>query len=113
MTPLGKPDIDELVRRNKPHKLVEALDHHDAGVRAAAAAGLAELGEMNALEPLANRVENDPDPQARAAAATALKRLLDELEEEGPHGEHAALHQNRESFRKILSRTPWVGAGWH
>jgi hypothetical protein len=111
MTLFGKPDIDDLVRRNKPRSLIEALDHHDPEVRAAAAAGLADLGEMHALEPLAQHVQTDPDPVARDAAAAALQRLLDELEEEGPHGEHAAWRESREPFRTILSSSGWLGSG--
>jgi hypothetical protein len=108
---LGKPDIDELVRRNKPRSLIEALDHHDPEVRAAAAAGLAELGEMHALEPLAHHVESDPDPKARDAAAAALQRLLHELEEQGYQGDHAPWRGRAEPFRKVLSNSGWLGSG--
>ena len=111
MTLFGKPDVDELVRRDKPRSLIEALEHHDPGVRAAAAAGLADLGEMRALEPLAHHVQEDPDPTARDAAAAALERLLDELEEEGPHGEHAPWQASKEPFRKVLSSSGWLGSG--
>ncbi|HJW75643.1 MAG TPA: hypothetical protein VJ787_08240 [Thermoleophilia bacterium] len=76
-------------------------------MRAAAAIGLADLGEMHALDPLAHNVQNDTDPQARDAACAALQRLLDELEQEGPHGEHAPWRESKESFRSILAVSGW------
>ena len=114
MTRSVKPDIEDLVRRNKPRGLIEALDHHDSAVRAAAAAGLAELGETRALQPLAHRVQSDPDPQVREAAAVALKGLLDELEAEGPRADDdARWRESLQTFRGILSTGPggWGHAG--
>ena len=107
MTPLNRPDIDDLVRKNRPRSLIKALDHGDPTVRAAAAAGLADLGEMRALEPLACLVQNDPDPAVREAAAAALTRLLDELEAEGPRGvDDRRWRESLQTFRGILSTGP-------
>ncbi len=107
----ARPDIDDLMRRNKPRDLIEALDHRDPEIRATAATGLADLGEMRALEPLAHHVESDPDPKTREAAATALQRLLNELEEQGYQGDYAHWRGLAESQRKFLSRLGWLGSG--
>ena len=107
MTFFGKPDVADLVRRNKPHSLTEALDHKDPEVRAAAATGLADLGEMHALEPLATHVQSDPDPEVREAAAAALQRLLNEMEAEGPRdGDEARWKESLRTFRGILNTGP-------
>jgi hypothetical protein len=89
------------VRRNKGRGLIEALDRHDPEVRAAAA-GLTDLGDMQAVERLAHRVHSHPDPAARHTAA-ALQRLLDELEESGYQGDYVPLRGHAVPFRQVLT----------
>ena len=48
------------------------LDHKDGRVRAAAAHGLAETGDTSAISRILEIMEQDPDNDARAAAASAV-----------------------------------------
>jgi HEAT repeat protein len=70
-----RPNDEEIAKIAAP-RLIEALDHHEAIVRAEAAAALGGLGEYArpALERL-KQLSSDPDPAVRDAAAAAVQQL--------------------------------------
>lgn len=68
------------------NQLVEALKHKEPAVRQWAAQRLSEFG-VNALDavPALRELEHDSDPNARAVAADAIKKIEgDETEHDGP-----------------------------
>lgn len=72
-----KKDIQALVEEKNREGLLAALRNPgDAGLRAQAARGLADLHETEAVESLIRSTLEDPDPVVRAAAGKALEEIL-------------------------------------
>jgi len=69
-------DVVAKVEGARPRKLLlSALADDSAQVRAEAALALGEGGFLEAVRPLMDLKASDPSPEARQAAAVALKKL--------------------------------------
>ena len=69
------PNVDRLAKKGDIEPLIEALNYEkDLGVRADAAAALAELGDKAAVSALQNALADD-EPAVRAAVVLALAEL--------------------------------------
>lgn len=94
-------------RRQVVPLLVDALSHSHAGVRAAAALALGELGAGSARTVLAEKLAADPSSMVREAAAQALGRLG------GPQAIEALRLATQDPKRKVRktaeSMLRWVG----
>lgn len=88
------PDPKKLTRLEDVKGLIRALHYLDVNVRQGAAAGLAEIGDLSAVEPLIVALK-DPDERVRRAVRTALLQVLSRLKGSPEH--EPALAQLRRS----------------
>ena len=63
--------------------LIKALGDRDGDSRQAAAAGLGDVGDERAIPSLEKVADNDPDSEVRAAAVSAIERLLARNKKDG------------------------------
>ena len=69
-------------------RCLEHLADRDAGVRAVAAALLADARDTRAIPPLREALERERNPQARAAIAAAIVEIDPEWDDQGLAGGH-------------------------